>query len=86
LTFEERQRITDTVVEANGGRTPVLVGTSVPSTEESVQLSRYVQQAGAEAVFVKPPGVAAPAAPGVLALAYLSAGGREGLSEAPRGF
>jgi 4-hydroxy-tetrahydrodipicolinate synthase len=56
LTLEERRRITDTVVEANGGRTPVLVGTSAPSTEESVQLSRYAQQAGAEAVFVKPPG------------------------------
>lgn len=54
LTAEERMRITDVVVEENGGRTPVLVGTTAHTTEESVQLNRYAQQAGADAVFARP--------------------------------
>jgi len=47
-------RITDVVVEANGGRTPVLVGTTAHTTEESVRLARYAQQAGGDAVFTHP--------------------------------
>ena len=54
LNAEERMRITDTVLEANGGRTPVLVGTWASSLEETVQLTRYAEKAGASAVFVKP--------------------------------
>lgn len=54
LTAEERMRITDTVVETNGGRTPVLVGTTAHTTEESVRLNRHAQQAGADAVFAHP--------------------------------
>ena len=54
LTAEERMRITDVVVETNGGRTPVLVGTTAHTTEESVRLNRYAQQAGADAVFAHP--------------------------------
>lgn len=54
LTAEERMRITDAVVETNGGRTPVLVGTTAHGTEESVRLSTYAQQAGADAVFARP--------------------------------
>ena len=54
LTPEERMRIVEVVVEASGGRTPVLVGTSADTTEESLQLNRQAQQAGADAVFAKP--------------------------------
>ena len=54
LTVEERMGITDVVVETNGGRTPVLVGTTAHTTEESVRLNRYAQQAGADAVFAHP--------------------------------
>jgi dihydrodipicolinate synthase/N-acetylneuraminate lyase len=55
LTTEERIRITEIVLETNAGRAPVLVGTSAPTTEEAVLLTRHAQRAGADAVFVMPP-------------------------------
>ena len=54
LKPEERMRIVEAVVETNRGRTPVLVGTSAHTTEESIQLNRHAQQAGADAVFAHP--------------------------------
>ena len=55
LTTEERMRVTDVVLETNAGRTPVLVGASAKTTEESVQLTQHAQRAGASAVFIMPP-------------------------------
>ncbi len=55
LKPEERMRVLDVVMETNNGRTPVLVGTSAPTTEESVQLTQHAERAGASAVFVMPP-------------------------------
>lgn len=55
LAEDERNRILDIVMEANAGRTGVLVGCSAPSTEESARLCQYAQKAGADAVFVMPP-------------------------------
>jgi dihydrodipicolinate synthase/N-acetylneuraminate lyase len=55
LSETERARIVDAVVEANAGRTPVLVGASAPTTEESARLCAQAQRAGADAVFVMPP-------------------------------
>lgn len=54
LSSEERMRVTDAVLEANAGRTPVLVGTTGHTVEESARLTRHAQQAGADAVFVMP--------------------------------
>ena len=54
LTEAERMAIVDAVVEANGGRTPVLVGTTAQTVEESVRLNRHAQEAGADAVFAHP--------------------------------
>jgi dihydrodipicolinate synthase/N-acetylneuraminate lyase len=54
LKPEERMRVLDTVLEENNGRTPVLVGTTAHSLEESVELNRHAQQAGASAVFAMP--------------------------------
>jgi dihydrodipicolinate synthase/N-acetylneuraminate lyase len=55
LTADERMRVVDVVLDANAGRTPVLVGASAPTTEESALLCRHAQSAGADAVFVMPP-------------------------------
>lgn len=55
LKAEERKRVTEVVVEEVAGRLPVLVGTSTESTEESVDLTRHAEKAGADAVFVMPP-------------------------------
>jgi len=54
LTVEERKRVLETVLEANNGRTPVLVGTTADPVEDSVELNRHAQQAGASAVFAMP--------------------------------
>ena len=54
LKVEERKRVLETVLAANNGRTPVLVGTTGDSIEESVELNRHAQQAGASAVFAMP--------------------------------
>ena len=54
LKPEERMRVLDVVLKENGGRTPVLVGTTAHSLEESVELNRHAQQAGASAVFAMP--------------------------------
>ena len=54
LSVSERNTIIDVVVETNGGRTPVLVGTSAQTPEETLELNRYAQSAGADAVFVHP--------------------------------
>ena len=54
LTEKERMRVTDAVLEANNGRTPVLVGTTTLDTEVSVRLMKHAQKAGADAVFVMP--------------------------------
>jgi 4-hydroxy-tetrahydrodipicolinate synthase len=54
LSVAERKAITETVVAASDGRAPVLVGTSAVTVEESVELNRHAQQAGADAVFTHP--------------------------------
>ena len=54
LSVDERNAIIDVVVETNGGRTPVLVGTSAHSVEETLELNRHAQGAGADGVFVHP--------------------------------
>ena len=55
LAEEERMRALDVVMEANAGRTPVLVGCSAPTTAESARLCAHAQRAGAAAAFVMPP-------------------------------
>jgi 4-hydroxy-tetrahydrodipicolinate synthase len=54
LAPEERMRSLEAVLAANGGRTPVLAGTTANTAVESLRLNRHAQQAGASAVFVMP--------------------------------
>ena len=54
LSVAERNAIIDVVVETNGGRPPVLAGTSAGTVEETLELNRHAQRAGADAVFVHP--------------------------------
>jgi 4-hydroxy-tetrahydrodipicolinate synthase len=55
LTFDERKLVIRTVVEATGGRVPVLAGTGSNATAESIELSRYAREAGADGVLVVAP-------------------------------
>ena len=55
LTDAERKRVTDIVIDAVGGKAPVVVGASDTSARNVVDLARHAQAAGADAVMVWPP-------------------------------
>lgn len=55
LSAAERCLVTETVVEAAGGRVPTIAGTGALSTAETVELSLHAERAGAAAVMVVPP-------------------------------
>ncbi len=55
LTNAERKRVTEIVIEAVGGKVPVVVGASDPGARNVVDLARHAQATGADAVMVWPP-------------------------------
>jgi len=62
LDGEEKRRVMDIVIEENNGRAFVMPNTGAVTTRESVELSRYAERAGADAIsvitpyFIKPSG------------------------------
>lgn len=55
LTFEEKQGILRTCVEAVGGRGPVVGSVSALSTSEAVDLAKMAAEAGCDGLMVLPP-------------------------------
>ncbi|OGT82939.1 MAG: 4-hydroxy-tetrahydrodipicolinate synthase [Gammaproteobacteria bacterium RIFCSPLOWO2_02_FULL_61_13] len=55
LTLDERKLVIRTVLEANAGRLPFLAGTGSNNTEESIELSRYAKEIGAQGVLIVAP-------------------------------
>jgi 4-hydroxy-tetrahydrodipicolinate synthase len=55
LDFKEKAQIARTVVEAVGGRVPVVMGVSALATAEAVDLARAAEQAGCGGLMVLPP-------------------------------
>ena len=55
LTMDERKRVTDTMIEANAGRVPIIAGVSHTSYKDSIELARHAQAAGADLVMCWPP-------------------------------
>jgi 4-hydroxy-tetrahydrodipicolinate synthase len=55
LTHEEHHRVVELVIEAAGGRVPVIAGTGSNSTDEAVELSQHAEEAGADALLVVSP-------------------------------
>jgi 4-hydroxy-tetrahydrodipicolinate synthase len=55
LSMDERKLVIRTVVGAAAGRLPVLAGTGSNHTEESIALSRYARDAGADGVLTVAP-------------------------------
>jgi 4-hydroxy-tetrahydrodipicolinate synthase len=60
LSNAERRQVAEVVIEAAGGRVPVVPGTGALSTRETVELSVHAERAGAAAVMVVPPFYDAP--------------------------
>ena len=52
LTDEDKKRISDITVDQAGGRVPVVVGTSYMGTEQTIALTAYARDAGAEAAMI----------------------------------
>jgi len=55
LTFEEKKRIIEVVVEETRGRAPVYAGTGAVTTREAIALTKMAEAAGASAVSVITP-------------------------------
>ncbi|MBN1953755.1 MAG: dihydrodipicolinate synthase family protein [Anaerolineae bacterium] len=55
MTFEERQRTIAICVEEAGGRVPVLAGTGMPSTRETLAMTEWARDAGAAGALVVAP-------------------------------
>jgi len=55
LTFEEKKKVIKTVVDHVNGRIPVIAGTGCISTKETVEISKYAEKVGADAVHVVTP-------------------------------
>jgi len=55
LSLEEKKRIVDLVIEENNGRCFVMPSTGAITTRESIELTRYAEAAGADAVSVITP-------------------------------
>jgi len=55
LSHQEHQRVIDCVVEAAGGKAPVIAGTGSNCTQEALRLTRHAKQAGANAALLITP-------------------------------
>ena len=55
MTFDERLKVAETIVEAVDGRLPVIMGAQTTSTRELVKLARAAEKVGAEYIQVSPP-------------------------------
>ena len=55
LDFDEHCRVIRQVVQAVGGRVPVIAGTGANSTSEAIELTRCAMQAGADACLLVTP-------------------------------
>ena len=55
LSTDEKKRIMDVVLEANNGRAFVMPSTGAVTTKESIELTRYAESAGSDAVSVITP-------------------------------
>ena len=55
MTLEERKRIFDICIDEVNGRKPVIAGTGAPGTRQAIELTRYAEDAGADACLVVTP-------------------------------
>jgi 4-hydroxy-tetrahydrodipicolinate synthase len=55
LDDADRRKVVDTVVEAAGGKVPIMAGASAETTEKAIEYARYNKQAGASSVMILPP-------------------------------
>lgn len=55
LSHEEHQRVVEVVVDAAGGRVPVVAGTGSNNTREAIELTQHAKEAGADGALLISP-------------------------------
>lgn len=55
LNFDEHKRVIEVVIEAAGGRVPVIAGTGSNATDEAIELSVHAEKAGADGLLIVNP-------------------------------
>ncbi len=55
LSHKEHERVIEVVIEAAGGKVPVIAGTGSNSTDEAVAMTRFAKKAGADAALLVTP-------------------------------
>jgi len=55
LTPEEHMKVMEKVVDETSGRAPVIPGTGYSGTKQTIEISRYAEEIGADGVLVVPP-------------------------------
>ncbi|MBN1417285.1 MAG: 4-hydroxy-tetrahydrodipicolinate synthase [Planctomycetes bacterium] len=55
LTFEEHEKVVETVIRRADGRVPVIAGTGSNSTREAIELTRHAGEAGADGALLITP-------------------------------
>ena len=55
LSHDEHHRVVDIVIDAVGGRVPVIAGTGSNNTAEAIHLTRHAKEAGADGVLLITP-------------------------------
>ena len=55
LNYDEHKRVIQIAVETSRGRIPVMAGTGSNSTDEAIELSRYAEKIGADALLIVNP-------------------------------
>lgn len=66
MTVGEQKLVTEIVLDAVGGRLPVMVSASSPSVDVSIELARHAEGAGADLLMVWPPQLGYRTATGVM--------------------
>ena len=65
LTTEEHKRVIKIVVEEAGGKVPVVPGTGYSGTKQTIEISKYAEDVGADGVLVLPPYYVVPTPEGI---------------------
>jgi 4-hydroxy-tetrahydrodipicolinate synthase len=55
LTVKERKKVIDLFIDHINGRVPLFAGTHACSTRETIELSRYAEDAGVDGLLIVPP-------------------------------
>ncbi|MEM2154833.1 MAG: 4-hydroxy-tetrahydrodipicolinate synthase [Nitrososphaeria archaeon] len=65
LTTEEHKRVIKLVVDEVGGKVPVIPGTGYSGTKQTIEISKYAEDVGADGVLVLPPYYVVPTPEGI---------------------